>query len=376
MANCTMRGVAPCRHTSSEAKQLLSRNQSPQSMFLEMALRHKSQYSFNGTSREDFALWKKSALPPVIAALGDWPKRVPLNPELIAEWEEDGLIKQRWLIDVGEYISASLIVAMPVGLKSDETRPAILCWHGHGRFGKDSVMGNKSSADRRAEIERYNYSYGHQMAKSGFITYAIDWMGVGERNDNEKPHYLSHNSGRDWCNLYYLHATMFGMTSLSINLSHGMAATDFVCTLPHVDSDKLGVMGLSGGGTMTLWTALTDKRMKAAEIICYSDLWPYFGMRDLNYCGMQITPGLFKLVDLPDLQGLLAPMPLLIDIGAYDTCFLLDTAMACFKKLEPIYSAAGARDKLELDFFPGEHSWAGNKSKAFFDTYLSSTENS
>ena len=64
------------------------------------------------------------------------------------------------------------------------------------------------------------------------------------------------------------------------------------------------VMGLSGGGTMTLWMALGDERFRAAEIICYSDLWAAFGIRDINYCGMQVAPGLFKLVDLPDLQGL------------------------------------------------------------------------
>ncbi len=120
------------------------------------------------------------------------------------------------------------------------------------------------------------------------------------------------------------------MTSLSINVTHGKAATDFICSLPQVDSDKLGTMGLSGGGTMALWMSLCDERFKATEIICYSDLWGHFGIRDLNYCGMQVAPGLYKLVDLPDLQGLLAPHPLLIDIGANDSCFKVDSAIACF----------------------------------------------
>jgi hypothetical protein len=85
---------------------------------------------------------------------------------------------------------------------------------------------------------------------------------------------------------------------------------------------------------------------------------------------MQVAPGLFKLVDLPDLQGLLAPLPLLIDIGVYDTTFKLDTAMACYRKLEKIYTAADARDKLELDLFPREHSWGGNKAETFFKKHL------
>ena len=121
---------------------------------------------------------------------------------------------------------------------------------------------------------------------------------------------------------------------------------------------------------MTLWTALCDGRYGAAEIICYSDLWACFGIRDLNYCGMQVAPGLFKLVDLPDLQGLLAPKPLLVDIGVYDSCFSVDTAMDCYRQVAVIYTAAGACDRLDLDLSPNEHSWGGHKSVDFFTPYL------
>lgn len=346
------------------------RNLSPQRMFIQTALEHKPQYAFEGSTVEDFSAWKREALPRVLATLGDFPERVPLNPELVAEWQQDGLTKQRWLIDVGKHISAALVLCIPGDLKDGDKRPAIQTWHGHGQFGKEPVMGNDSSPEMRSDIARMNYNYGHQMAKKGYVTYGIDWIGAGERNDSVKPHFLNNNYNRDWCNLYYLHATMLGMTSISINVTHGMAATDFACSLPFVDPDRLGVMGLSGGGTMTLWTALCDERIKAAEIICYSDLWACFGIRDINYCGMQVAPGLYKLVDLPDAQGLLAPMPLLIDIGVHDTCFKVDSALACYKKVEAIYRAAGAADKLELDLFPGEHSWGANKSEAFFDQHL------
>ena len=346
------------------------RNLSPQYMFEQIALEHKPRYGFSGKTREEWTVWKKKALPKVIATLGEFPKDVPLNPQLMAEWEHDGLLKQRWLIDVGRHISAAFLVNIPKGLKRGERRPGILCWHGHGQFGKEAVMGNDTSPELLAEIRRFNYSYGHQMAKAGFVTFAIDWIGIGERNDNNKPNFRNQNGVRDWCNLYYLHATMLGMTSISINVAHGMAAADFACTLPQVDAGRLGVMGLSGGGTMTLWTTLIDERFKASEIICYSDLWAYFGIRDINYCGMQVAPGLFNLVDLPDLQGLLAPRPLLVDIGVYDSCFKVDTAMACYKRVEKIYRAAGVPEHLELDLFPGEHAWGGNKSRNFFNKHL------
>ncbi len=346
------------------------RNLSPHEMFFRLALEHTPSHRFSGRTAEDFARWKEETWPRVLATLGDWPPRVPPNPELIVEWTERGLRRQRWLLDVGPHIAAVCQVNIPLDLPAGERRPAILCWHGHGPYGKESVMGNASSPERQANITFHNYNYGEQMAQAGFVTFAIDWMGCGDHNDSAKPHYLNLNGTRDWCNLYYLNATMLGMTSISINTAHGMAATDFVCTLPFVDPHRLGVMGLSGGGTMTLWSALCDPRFKAAEIICYSDLWAYFGFRDLNYCGMQVAPGLYKLVDLPELQGLIAPRPLLIDIGTYDTCFFVDTALACYRQLERIYRAAGVPDRLELDLFVGEHAWGGNKSVAFFRKYL------
>jgi hypothetical protein len=76
------------------------------------------------------------------------------------------------------------------------------------------------------------------------------------------------------------------------------------------------------------------------------------------------------LVDVPDLRGLIAPRPLLIDIGAYDECFRVESAMECHERLRTIYAAAGASDRLELDLFPGGHAWNGGRSVAFFTRYL------
>lgn len=346
------------------------RNLSPLEMFIRLAAEHTPACRFSGSTPEEFAAWKSATWPRVLATLGAFPADVPLNPELVLEWEHDGVRKQRWMIDMQPHLSAAFQINMPLGLAKGEQRPTLLCWHGHGAFGKDSVMGNDSSVERRAEIDKFNYNYGHRMAQAGFVTYAIDWIGGGERSDSAKPHYHTHNYGRDWCNLYYLHATMLGMTSLSINVAHGKAATDFACTFPCVDPQRLGVMGLSGGGTMTLWSMLCDERLAAAEIICYSDLFATFGFHNLNYCGMQVAPGLYTLVDLPDLQGLIAPRPLLVDLGVHDTCFTIDTSMQCYRQVEAIYQAAGLPERLELDLFPGEHAWGGNKSEAFFTKHL------
>lgn len=352
---------------------MMERNLSPQAMFVRLARDHRPSRQFEGFEG-GFSAWKEPTKTAVLKTLGKWPEAVHPNPELTAEWEDRGVRKQRFVIDVGRHISASVQVNLPSNVAPGKPRPTLLCWHGHGMFGKDPVMGNPKNAEIDNEITRCNYDYGHQMAARGFVTFAIDWMGCGDRNDRLKPHFSSAAGDRDWCNLYYLHATMLGTTPLALNLAHGRAATDFACSLPWVDPDRLGVMGLSGGGTMSLWTALTDPRFGAVEIICYSDLFALFGIRDINYCGSQITPGLFELVDVPDLQGLLAPVPLLVDIGANDECFQVENAMACFRRVRKIYEAAGAGENLNLDLFAGGHGWSGGKSETFFRKHLGALE--
>jgi hypothetical protein len=201
------------------------------------------------------------------------------------------------------------------------------------------------------------------MAQAGFVTLAIDWRGFGERNDN-------YEGNRDLCNLHHLRASILGMTVLGMDVHDGMRVIDYLCEQDFVDPDRIGVMGLSFGGTMATWLAICDERIRAADIICYSVRFSDFGMRDINFCGSQITPGIFELCDVPDLHGLIAPRPLLIEIGKQDECFQIDQATSCFQEVERIYTAAGVRDVLELDLFEGGHRWGGNKSVEFFGKHL------
>ncbi len=130
------------------------------------------------------------------------------------------------------------------------------------------------------------------------------------------------------------------MTVLGMDVHDGSCALDYLCQQDFVNPQRIGVIGVSFGGTMSTWMSIVNERVKAADVICYSDRFADFGVRDVNFCGSQVTPGLYELCDVPDLQGLIAPRPLLVEIGVYDDCFLLDSAMSCYREVEKIYQAA------------------------------------
>ena len=111
------------------------RNLSPQQMFIDMARDHVPQYRFTGRTRRQFQTWARRARPAVLNTLGEFPDPVPPKPELLAEWEQDGLRRQRWIIDVQKHLSAVLLVNYPGDWKRGQKRPAVLCCHGHGPHG-------------------------------------------------------------------------------------------------------------------------------------------------------------------------------------------------------------------------------------------------
>ena len=218
---------------------------------------------------------------------------------------------------------------------------------------------------RRQNIAQHSYDYGLQMAKRGYITMAVDWRGFGERGDGGKPY-----PGRDACNVHFLRGSLLGLNMLALNAWDGMRAIDYLQSRPEVDPNRIGCMGLSFGGTMTTWISLLDERVAAADVICYSDTFPRFAVARANFCGNQFLPGLYRLCDVGDLQGLIAPRPLLLEIGLSDSCFLYEDAIVARDQARRVYQAAGAAEKFDVDEFPTEHGFGGREAFGFFDRFL------
>jgi dienelactone hydrolase len=233
----------------------------------------------------------------------------------------------------------------------------------------DPALPPEGRQRQKAHIQGHNYDYARQFVRRGYVCLAPDWRGFGER----RPPADWVRSGRDPCNVLYLAYGYFGLQLLALDLWNGMRGIDYLQTRPEVDPARIGCIGLSFGGTMTTYLAARDERIKAAAIVCYLSAVrdDALGHRGLgNFCGSQFLRELLTFGDISTIAGLIAPRPLLVEIGERDRCFVVEDALRCYREVEQTYAAAGAADRLSQDLFDGPHAFSGRLAFDFFARWL------
>jgi len=269
------------------------------------------------------------------------------------------------VFDSEEHMSVPAVVLRPVDMGEDGSNPAIICSHGHGAHGKEPVAGNKTNPSMVSDIQAMNYNYGEQMARAGYLTISPDLRVFGERADGGDPY-----PGRDRCNVHFVRGAIMGIWTLTLNIFDMMRCVDYLETRPEVDGERIGMMGLSQGGTQTTFSTAAEPRIKCADIIGYLNPWEGFGVNRANFCGSQIVPEVYRYFDTHDIAGLIAPRPLLVEAGTHDTCFFIEDQLVSIEALKKIYAAAGVEEDLWIDVHPGPHAFAANLAFDFFDKYL------
>ena len=330
-----------------------------------VASEHEPQLSYKN-SHLPFVEWAKAARDRLYALMGRFPDRVPLNAEIEFSVDQGEYIRQSVVFDTDRFMSCRATVLIPKQAATDGSAPAILCCHGHGRFCKDSVTGVHGSAERDADIAEANYNYAEQMAREGFVTISPDLRGFGDRADRYDPIDIP----RDPCNLNYVKGSIFGIYPMTLNVWDLMCCIDYLETMKEVDPGRIGMMGLSLGGTMTTFTTALEPRIKACDIIGYVNPFDAFGIRDGNFCGSQVVPEIYRYFDTFDIAGLIAPRPCLIEMGIYDACFPFRDLSRGFDEVMRIYDAAGAAGSLECDVHPHGHAFSGARAFDFFKKNL------
>nr|MDO8117058.1 alpha/beta fold hydrolase [Candidatus Sigynarchaeota archaeon] len=321
----------------------------------------------------EFTGWQATFKAKIKELIGQFPDPVPLDFEIIEEqaiddFEDGGVprfIQQEVIFNSDAHASVSAYLLIPGDLGRGDRRPAVLCAHGHGT-GKSQMVGmDRSTWGKGApNVE----AAAIHLVKEGYVVLAPDWRGFGDRVLDP----VFCRQGRDPCNVTYMAFGYCGYSLLALNVWDAMRSIDVLQSLPSVDHGRIAMIGKSYGGTMTTYTTALDDRVKCAVISGYlSTLDDAISMRGTgNYCGAQYIHGLLEWGDIPDVAGLIAPRPLLIETGIKDDCFVFEDTTKAYHKLQAIYKASGHPENLDRDVADVKHEFIFHKLPAFLKKHL------
>lgn len=180
--------------------------------------------------------------------------------------------------------------------------------------------------------------HGIWLARHGYVAFLIDTVEFGEipgihhgTHDLEMWHWLS-----------------LGFTPAGPEVWNAIRALDYLETRPEVDSQRIAVTGISGGGAMTWYTAAVDDRVRVASPVCST--WSVEHHTALNAvhenCDCIYFVNTF-LADLPSVGALIAPRPLKILNAMRDPSFPAPGYHGVFQRTHAIYELYGAGDRIQ-----------------------------
>ncbi len=286
--------------------------------------------------------------------LGPTPRRVPLALETLESVACDGYRRDKVVFDTEETMSVPAYLLVPDGRVAPG--PAVLAAHGHGP-GKDLVCG-------LAETPAPNGDYAVQLVRRGYVVLAPDMRCFGEREDwNPDDHYA--------CDTNLVHAVMAGESPLAQNLWDLARCLDVLEDHPLVDGERIGMVGLSYGGTVTLFLAAWDERVAACVVSGYFSSWAESHKMPWNMCGSQVLPGMLGQLEHVDLGALVAPRPMLVESGTDDDLFPATVAAAGCERLRAVYRSLGVEgDRIVHEVSDGGHQWYGVGAYPFLARWL------
>ncbi len=311
-------------------------------------------------TKEDVVSYKEENRRILCKSLGNVPydKNLPFNAKITGVIEESELIIEKLAFQSLENVYVSANLYKPKNAK--ETLPGIVFLCGHSANGKA-----EKSYQKAARI----------IAGSGFAVLVTEPEGQGERigyisSPDAEPEVFgavaNHQRFGHQCFLN-------GQSPVKYFVAEAMRAYDYLESRSDIDSERIGITGNSGGGTLSSLTAAYDERFKAVAPSC----WPTMG-EDYFFIGTspdseQIWPGIYKDgFDHCELMSLICPRPLIFLTAAYD--FVpIEGSKKLYNECKKIWDIAGKSENVEIIVSPNEHGYSefqAENAARFFKKHL------
>ncbi len=283
--------------------------------------------------------------PPPLATKGSTPRTVFVGKDSVCS------IYRIW-IEVAEGVEAYGLYMVPHNIAGKA--PMLICEHGGG--GNPEAICDLDT--------RINYhSFGHEAVKRGYIVWApglVMRCGYGDDPEIE---------GADR-NLLDGRLKLLGTSIIGVELHMIIEGTKtLVRHHPEIDSERIGMTGLSWGGFYTLHVAALFPDIKVAV--------PSANFREqelvlsrVDNTKNRVDRNLFKMFGSAQVAGMICPRPLMIQMGAEDTLFDLEGVRREAKKAAAYYEKLGIGDLYEYSEHAGGHVFENETIFQFFKKHL------
>lgn len=161
-----------------------------------------------------------------------------------------------------------------------------------------------------------------------------------------------------------------GTTWPGVWLAEDQRALDVLCAREDVDAQRVGCGGLSGGGLRTVFLAGTDDRVRCAVCMGMMTTWRDYALdKSFTHTWMIYVPLLPNEMDYPEILGLRAPLPTLVQNNNEDALFTLPEMQRADTILRDVYAKADAAERYRCSFYPGHHKFDRPMQVEAFDWF-------
>lgn len=330
----------------------------------------------------DFEEWKKESRKKVFECLGYSPPFTFFKPEWITEEERDSYTARKLLLNISEWERIPAYLLVP---KGTPPFPAVLCLHDHGAhfsIGKEKVIRpiaeSKEVIDDATDwINKYygGRFIGDELAKRGYVVLAIDALFWGARQECGGSQY--ENQQRLGSNIFHA-----GTSWLGIITYDDIRSVAFLKTLPEVDGNHIGAIGLSMGAHRTWMLSALSDDIKAGCAICWMATTPSLIVPDNNQTRGQsaysmLVPNLYQYLDIPDIASLACPSAMLFFNGMKDTLFPINGVEDAYRIMKKVWESQGKQDNLYTKIWDVPHEFNTDMQEESFtwlDQHLKNTD--
>jgi hypothetical protein len=323
---------------------------------------------FQARTRADAETWQRDLRAKLTELVGGFPaEKTPLDAETLETRTFPAYRREKIVFDSRPGMSVLAYVLTPLRYVSPGASPApvVLCIPGHGR-GVDDIVGIDERGRDRTDKTGYQHDFAIQVAEAGIAAVAIEPIGFGCRRD---PLNARRGLEQKGCEPIGGGAFMLGQTLIGWRVWDIIRTIDYIATRSDLDRSRVGCMGISGGGTATLFSTALDSRIRVALVSGYLNTFRD-SIGSLAHCVDNYIPGILNWAEMHDIAGLIAPRPLFVESGEQDRIFPVQASRESFQAVRAIYQVFGANDRIEQEVFPDQHLFWGKRGIPFVAHHL------